>query len=109
MSYMLRSHEKLSKIQDGSGIPNFDITYVILRDGKPMGFFEHCAIVDRMNRNEDPAVIRRDEERNRRRFERFAQLRAASPDAEYEDIWTRIHDEEVEASEVEAARELEAA
>jgi hypothetical protein len=62
-----------------------------------------------MNVNADPVVIRRREERERQRFERFAQLRAACPEADYEDIWTRIHDEEVEAAEVEAARQLEAA
>lgn len=107
MTYTLRSHEKLSKVQVGDGIPSFDVTYEILRDGKPLGFFEHCAVVDRMNVNACPVVNRRREERNRQRYERFAAIRAADPAAEYEEIWERIHDEEVEAGEVAAARELE--
>lgn len=109
MNYTLRSHEKLSKVQVGDGIPSFDVTYEILRDGKPLGFYEHCAVVERMNVNADPVVIRRREERTRELHERFAQLRAAYPDADYEEIMTRIHDEQVEAAEVEATRELEAA
>lgn len=109
MIYTLRSHEKLSKVQVGDGIPSFDITYEILRDGKPLGFFEHCAVVDRMNVNADPVVVRRREERERTFHERFAQLRATHPDADYEEILTRIHDEQVEAAEADAARELEVA
>ena len=33
------------------------------------------------------------------RYERFAQLRADSPDADFDEIMARIHDEEVEAAE----------
>jgi len=36
-------------------------------------------------------------DRTQQRFERFAQLRAAYPQADYEDIMARIHDEEVDA------------
>jgi hypothetical protein len=39
------------------------------------------------------------DDRVQQRFERFAQLRAADPFADYEEIMTRIHDEEVEADE----------
>ncbi len=38
-------------------------------------------------------------DRTQQRFERFAQLRAADPLIDYEEIMTRIHDEEVEADE----------
>lgn len=99
MNYTLRSHEKLSKVQVGDGIPSFDVTYEILRDGKPLGFFEHAAVVDRMNVNADPVVVRRREERERALHERFAQLRAAHPELDYDEIMGHIHDEEIEADE----------
>lgn len=48
-------------------------------------------------------------DRTEQRFERFAQLRAAYPDHDYEDIMARIHDEEVnEAEAAEGRRILEA-
>jgi hypothetical protein len=47
-------------------------------------------------------------DRTQERFERFAQLRAAYPDSEYEDIMSRIHDEEVEQSERDLLERLDA-
>lgn len=38
-------------------------------------------------------------DRTQQRFERFAEIRAAYPDADYDEIMLRIHDEEVEADE----------
>lgn len=38
-------------------------------------------------------------DRTQQRFERFAQLRSAYPDMEYENIMAWIHDEEVDADE----------
>lgn len=40
------------------------------------------------------------------RFERFAQLRAAYPDFSYEDLMSRIHDEEVDADEAAEGRRI---
>ena len=48
-------------------------------------------------------------DRTQQRFERFAQLRAAYPQADYEDIMARIHDEEVDAAEAEEGRRILAA
>lgn len=47
-------------------------------------------------------------DRTQQRFERFAQLRAAYPQADYEDIMTRIHDEEVEQDERDLLARLDA-
>lgn len=45
-------------------------------------------------------------DRTQQRFERFAQLRAAYPEADYEDIMVRIHDEEVDADEAAEGRRI---
>jgi hypothetical protein len=42
------------------------------------------------------------------RFERFSQLRTSNPEASYEDIMTRIHDEEVEQDERDLLARLDA-
>lgn len=45
-------------------------------------------------------------DRTQQRFERFAQLRAAYPEADYDEIMLRIHDEEVEADEAAEGRRI---
>jgi len=45
-------------------------------------------------------------DRTQQRFERFAQLRAAHPDADYDEIMIRIHDEEVDADEAAEGRRI---
>lgn len=45
-------------------------------------------------------------DRIQQRYERFAQLRNAYPDSDYEEIMTRIHDEEVEADEAAEGRRI---
>lgn len=43
-------------------------------------------------------------DRTQQRFERFAQLRAAYPDANYDEIMQRIHDEERDEDEAAEGR-----
>lgn len=45
-------------------------------------------------------------DRDQQRFERFAQLRAAHPNEDFEDIMVRIHDEEIEADEAAEGRRI---
>lgn len=45
-------------------------------------------------------------DRTEQRYERFAQLRAAYPEAEFDEIMLRIHDEEVEADEAVEGRRI---
>jgi hypothetical protein len=48
-------------------------------------------------------------DRTQQRYERFAQLRAAYPDADYDEIMLHIHDEEVETDEATEGRRILAA
>lgn len=45
-------------------------------------------------------------DRTQQRYERFAQLRAAYPDSDFDEIMGHIHDEEVDADEAAEGRRI---